>query len=356
MSTALAPTFETIWFDAKDGFRLNFKRLAPKKDAEYRGPVIMVPGAGVRANLFNPPLPNTLPEQLSRKGFDVWMLNWRASIDLPANQYDLDDAAVLDMPAAVSKIREETKADEVKAVIHCQGSVAFMMAITAGLLPDVSVVVANSCGLHPVINRPAWYKLPLAMATLGRVVPYFNPQWGLHAPGFWPKVIDFAVRATHHECDNGVCRQASFTYGFGFPSMWDHDNLTPETHEWIKGEFAHVPVKLFQQIANSVAAGEYVSTGAYRDELPPLFTGAKPDTEARFVFMTGDRNRLFLNESMAKTFEYFERWYPGRNTFTKLAGYGHLDVFFGENSAEEVFPYIVDELSRPYVMKKKPKP
>lgn len=342
----VTPTFETIPFAAADGFGLNFKHLPAHPDAPPRGPVMMVAGAGVRADLFRPPLPDTLPEQLSNHGFDVWMLNWRSSIDLPANQYDLDDAAVLDMPTAVREICERTGAQTIKAVVHCQGSVAFMMAITAGLLPEVTDVVANSCALHPVINGPAWFKLPLAMATLGRVVPYFNPQWGLHAPGFWPKLIDIGVRATHRECDNSVCRHASFTYGFGFPSMWDHENLTDATHDWIKGEFAHVPVKLFRQIADSVSAGEYVSTGVY-PQLPALYTGAAPRTDARFVFMTGDRNRLFLTESMARTFDYFERYHPGRNTFQKLAGYGHLDVFFGKNSARDVFPFIVDELSRP---------
>lgn len=345
-STAAIATFETVDFSAADGFGLNFKHLAAAPGTPNRGPVMMVPGAGVRANLFRPPLPVTLPEMLSAEGFDVWMLNWRSSIDLPANQYDLDDAAVLDMPAAVRTIRERTGADTIKAVVHCQGSAAFMMAITAGLLPEVSDVVANSCALHPVINGPAWFKLPLAMATLGRVVEYFNPQWGLSAPGFWPKVIDLGVRATHWECDNAVCRQASFTYGFGFPSMWDHENLDDATHEWIKGEFAHVPVKLFRQIADSVAAGEYVSMGAYTDILPPLYTAEKPKTDARFVFMTGDRNRLFLNASMARTFEFFDRHAPGRHTFQKIAGYGHLDVFFGKKSAAEVFPFIIDELCR----------
>lgn len=339
--------FETVAFKARDGFGLNFKHLRRAPGSGDRGPVIMVPGAGVRANLFCAPTADTLPAMLSRNGFDVWMLNWRSSIDLPASEYTLDDAAVNDFPAAVDEIRRRTGADKVKAVIHCQGSCAFMMAITAGLLPDVNVVVANSAALHPIIRPAAWVKLPVAVAILGRFLKYLNPQWGLHARGFWPKAIDLAVRATHHECHNPVCKHASFVYGVGFPTMWDHENLDEATHEWIKGEFAHVPMSLFRQVADSVAAGELVTTGKYPEQLPPLFTTQPPDTDARFVFMTGDRNRTFEPAAMARTFDFFERHAPGKHTFQKMAGYGHLDIFFGKDAARDVFPFIVDELCKP---------
>ena len=82
--------------------------------------------------------------------------------------------------------------------------------------------------------------------------------------------------------------------------------------------------------------------------MPPLFTAKAPQTGARFVFMTGDMNQTFLPVGMTRTFEYFERHQPGRHTFQKLAGYGHLDVFLGERSHIDVFPFIVDELSKPW--------
>src|SRR5882724_7796902 len=90
--------FETIEFPARDGFMLNFKRLRPESGGDGE-PLLLVPGTGVRANLFNPPTDNLL-KQLTTQGFDLWMLNWRSSIDLPWVSYTLDDAAVLDMPSA----------------------------------------------------------------------------------------------------------------------------------------------------------------------------------------------------------------------------------------------------------------
>lgn len=345
-AAADAPVFETIGLRARDGWALNLKHLTPAPRSA-RGPVLMVAGTGTRANLFSPPTPNTLPMMLHARGFDVWALNWRSSIDLPAVPYTLDDAAVLDMPAAVDEVRRLTEADTIKAVVHCQGSCAFMMAITAGLLPGVSVVISNSSALHPIMPLMARLKLPLAVGLLARRVPTINPQWGIHAPRLWPKLLDVAIRATHHECGNSVCKHCSFVYGWGFPTLWRHENLSEATHEWIKGEFGQVPMTYYDHIADCSAAGEMVSTGKY-DELPPLFSTQAPCTDARFVFMTGDRNQTFLPVGMGRTYEYFDRYAPGRHTYQKIANYGHLDVFLGKNAHEDVFPFILDELSKPW--------
>ena len=68
---------------AGDNLPLNLKHLLPPpKPTTAKGPVLIVGGTGVRANLFNPPTAKTLPQMLHENGFDVWILNWRASIDL----------------------------------------------------------------------------------------------------------------------------------------------------------------------------------------------------------------------------------------------------------------------------------
>ena len=46
---------------------------------------------------------------------------------------------------------------------------------------------------------------------------------------------------THHECDNPVCKEVSFTYGTGFPALWLHENLNDETHEWLSGNLPMCP-------------------------------------------------------------------------------------------------------------------
>src|SRR3954471_10681867 len=124
-----------------------------------KGPVMLVHGAGVRANIFRAPSGRTLVDVLLDQGYDVWLENWRASIELAPNHWTLDQAAVHDHPYAVRKIAEATGAPEVKAVVHCQGSTSFMMSAVAGLVPQVRTVVSNAVSLHPVVNRLANLKL-----------------------------------------------------------------------------------------------------------------------------------------------------------------------------------------------------
>lgn len=329
---------------ARDGRALSFTRVVGPSTTDGE-PVLLVHGAGVRASIFSPPHPESLDSMLAAAGYDVWNLDWRASIAHAPNQWTLDQAAVFDYPAAVKDIREKTGRDEIKAVVHCQGSTSFMLALVAGLLPEVTTVVSNAVSLHPIVPTRSRLKARYAEPIVRRMVTYLNPQWGVHAPPGWPRVLDYLVRATHHECNNAVCKWSSFTYGTGFPTLWRHENLSGEVHEWLKGEFAHVPMSFFRQMARCIEAGHLVTMGSF-SELPQSVVGQAPRTDARVVFMAGERNDCFLPEGQARSFDFMERHAPGRHAFYRLAGYGHLDVFIGNSAPRDVFPLIVDELGK----------
>jgi alpha-beta hydrolase superfamily lysophospholipase len=69
-------------FKAGDGMDLNLIQVKGPKPPD-RGPVLLVHGAGVRANLFRAPVETSLVDYLVANGYDVWRENWRASIDFP---------------------------------------------------------------------------------------------------------------------------------------------------------------------------------------------------------------------------------------------------------------------------------
>jgi pimeloyl-ACP methyl ester carboxylesterase len=333
-------------FTAGDGFACNLIHVTGERPP-HRGPVMLVHGAGVRANIFRPRVGTDLVQMLVEHGYDVWLENWRASIDLTPNRWTLDQAAVHDHPAAIRKVAAETGASEVKAVIHCQGSTSFMMSAVAGLVPQVKTVVCNAVSLHPVVPWYAELKGIVAVPIVSRLTPFLNPQWGLHAEGFVPNLIKGLVALTHHECDNAVCKISSFTYGVGFPTLWRHENLNAETHEWIKQEFANVPLTFFQQMARCVHRGRLVSVDGL-PQLPADFTAQPPRTDARFSFLAGEMNQCFLAESQERTFDFFQRQRKDFHSLHVLPGYGHLDVFIGKDAARDVFPIILEELDRPY--------
>jgi hypothetical protein len=336
---------QIVPFTAGDGMECNLIHVTGTH-APAKGPVLLVHGAGVRANIFRSPTPRTLVDVLLDQGYDVWLENWRASIDFPPNRWTLDQAAVLDHPRAVRKVVEETGADEIQAVIHCQGSTSFTMSAVAGLVPEVKTIVANAVTLHPIVPRFAKTKLRWVVPSAGRLLGYLDPQWGIHgAPWILPKMLTAYVMATHHECHNTVCKLASFTYGTGEPTLWRHENLNPETHEWIRGEFAHVPLTFFRQILACVEAGHLISVDR-RPELPDNFVAGPPQTDARFVFLAGEMNNCFLAESQHRTYEWCERHSPGRHAVHFFSGYGHLDMFIGQRADQDVFPVIIDELEK----------
>jgi hypothetical protein len=343
--SAGARTERVVPFTAGDGLECNLIHVTGVQPPA-KGPVLLVHGAGVRANIYRAPTRRTLVDVLVERGYDVWLENWRASIDIPKNEWTLDEAAVFDHPRAVEKVVEETGAEDVQAVIHCQGSTSFMMSAVAGLVPSVRTVVANAVTLHPVVPRFAKAKLRFALPAAARVLGYLDPQWGVKgAPGVFPKLLHAFALATHRECDNDVCRLASFTYGVGFPTLWRHENLNAATHEWLKHEFAAVPLTFFRQILACVEAGHLVSVEG-RPELPENFVADPPRTDARFSFLSGELNNCFLPESQHRTFEWFERSAPGRHTAHFFPGYGHLDVFMGQRADEDIFPVIVGELEK----------
>ena len=116
-----------------------------------KGLCFSVPGAGVRAEIFRAPVETTVVDYLIDHGYEVWLENWRASIDVKPNQWSLDKAALYDHPEAVRTVVRETGRPEIKAIIHCQGSTSFMMSAVAGLVPQVKTIVSNAVSLHPVV-------------------------------------------------------------------------------------------------------------------------------------------------------------------------------------------------------------
>ncbi|GAB7038235.1 MULTISPECIES: alpha/beta hydrolase [Catenuloplanes] len=323
-----------VQFRADDGTPLKLTNVRGAREPAL-GPVLLAHGAGVRSTIFH-----QLTGPLTEAGWDVWLLDWRASIDLPPRPWTLDEAALHDHPAAVRTVLAETGAERLSAVVHCQGSVTFMMALCAGLLPQVDTVVSNAVSLHPVV--PAWsrVKLRAGVPLMSRLLTHLDPSWGRNPPrDLTPRVITALVRAVHHECDNTVCKLVSCTYGSGFPALWRHENLTPEMHdEFIPHEFGPVPISFFRQMAASVRAGHLVSA---LDGLPPDHAAAAPRTDARVTLLAGAHNRCFLPDSQRRTHAYLERHAPGRHTLHVLPGYGHLDVLLGRDAHRDTFPLIL---------------
>jgi hypothetical protein len=334
---------DVVPFTAGDGMPLNLHHVRGPHQPS-RGPVLLVHGAGVRADIFRAPEEVNIVDALVAEGWDVWLENWRASIDLPPNPWTLDEAAVHDHPRAVRTVLDSTGASTLKAVIHCQGSSSFALAAVSGLLPEVDTIVSNAMSLHPVVPAFSRFKISRVAPLLASSLPYVDPHWGAKRPR---RLIERAmvgfVDTTHPECDNRVCKMVSFTYGTGRPALWSHENLSAVTHSWLRTEFGPVPMTFFHQMAASVRRGRLATTGTVPG-LPIDPVSGPPRTDARFVLFAGADNRCFLPASQQRTFDYLDRYRPGVHKLRVIPGYGHLDVFMGRYAARDTIPLIVSEL------------
>lgn len=330
-------------FRAHDGMDLNLLHVRGPRSPS-RGPVLLVHGAGVRASIFQAPTRTTIVDALLEEGYDVWLENWRASIDVKPNRWTLDQAALYDHPAAVQAVLAHTGSQSLDAIVHCQGSTSFMMSVMAGLVPEVQAIVSNAVSLHPIV--PAWskFKLDVLVPLAGLVTDHLNPHWGVRTEGPVSCFFTTLTKLTHHECDNTVCRMVSFCYGAGAPALWSHENISEKTHDWLQEEFGFVPLRFHAQMARCVRHGSLVAVEGL-DSLPRDFAARSYRGDARIAFFTGEDNRCFLPESQRASFAYFDALRPGFHSLHVLPGYGHLDLFLGENAARDVFPLMLDALA-----------
>ena len=80
-------------FTAGDGRPLDVINVRGTSEPT-RSPVLLVHGAGVRASIFRAPVRQNIVDALIEHGYDVWLENWRASIDFEPNPWTLDQAAL----------------------------------------------------------------------------------------------------------------------------------------------------------------------------------------------------------------------------------------------------------------------
>ena len=332
-------------FTAGDGFACNLINVRGEHEPT-KGPVILIHGAGVRANIFRAPVETTIVDYLVEHGYDVWLENWRASIDFSPNEWTLDQAALYDHPRAVETVAAETGYDTFKALIHCQGSTSFMMSAIAGLVPQIETIVTNAVSLHPIVRDMARPKLRFAVPLVALITKYLDPQWGLEAPTLPAKIIDALVRLTHHEDESAVSKHVSFTYGVGWPTLWNHDNLNDATQDWLQHEFAHVPLRFFKQMARCVKKGNLIAYETLPG-LPADYAAEPAQTDARIAFFAGEDNRCFRYESQVQSYKYFDNLRKDYHSLHVVPRYGHLDMFMGQHAARDVFPLMLAELDKP---------
>lgn len=327
-------------FETADGVTLQLSRFR----GGAKGPVILSPGFGTSALAFTIDTTDTnLPEHLYEHGYDVWVLDYRASPALPSasTPFSLDDVARHDYPAAVQAVRDATGADSVQIMAHCVGSLTMLMALGLGL-EGVRSAVASQLTLHPrggTLNelRAGIYAGNL-LDALG--VDTLTTQRD-DDPSWLERLYDAALAiypAGEEPCDSPFCRRVMFMYG----EVYDHDNLNDATHEHLEEAFGVANIRTLTHITRMLREDHAVSIDGDHDYLDDVSGLAVP-----IAFLHGERNRLFLPEGSALTLETLRsRNDPALYSRHVVRGYAHMDCFVGKDAARDVYPLVTDLLDQ----------
>jgi choline dehydrogenase-like flavoprotein len=328
------------YFETKDGVRLKLTRF----EGGTKGPVILTPGFGTSALAYTIDTTETnFPEYLFERGYDVWVLDYRASPDLPssATQFTLDDIALYDYPAAVDAVRSATGRDSVQIMAHCVGSLTMLMSLATGL-QGVRSAVASQLTMHPRVVPLNKIRSDLHVASVLSALGLDTLSTDITEDRGWAeKLYDSALRlypAGKERCASAFCRRILFMYG----EVFDHDRINDATHEHLHEAFGVTNLTTFKQITRAIRKGHIVTADGDDVYLP-----AADRLKLPIAFLHGEHNRLFLPEGSELTFEHL-RAKNGPDLYTRhvFKNYAHMDCFIGRDAAKDIYPTVTAELDR----------
>ncbi|WP_298463683.1 GMC family oxidoreductase N-terminal domain-containing protein [uncultured Erythrobacter sp.] len=316
-----------------------------------RGPLVLAPGFSVRASSFaTPTIDENLTESLVAQGYDVWLFDYRASADSGNDtehppEFNIDDIARYDWPAAVAKVRAVTGADSVQALAHCVGSMSLLMGIGAGWVTHVRSLISSQLTLHPVTDWLNYMKADLGVAGMLGQISLLGGHMDFVSQG---TEADYEIDAVAYQipvpegqaCKNPTCRRVFGTFG---PS-WDHRQLGHDTHLALGSMFSRVSLTPFKQLGDIMHKGLAVDA-----EGKSVYTNEEAARRLALPisFLSGATNQIFYPESGQRT----RVWLSERNSSDLyrqkiIPGYGHMDLFIGRNAHRDVTPWVLEELER----------
>ena len=338
------PPDGTWWCDGNkqwhSGQRLGkdaFLRLTRYRAGD-KGPVMLASGFGMSSHSFlAPTIETNMGEFLAEAGYDTWLFDYRAGIDLPSSgtQFTLDDIARTDWPLAVRKVLEETGRDDLQVFGHCVGSGSLLMGLQAGL-EGVRAAACAQFPLHPATSVFNLTKSRLhtagALRRLG--AEGLSPDTRL---SFSDELLDITLRTLplpgEERCGQAVCRWINAVYGM----THRHDQLNEATHRALNSMFGFGNIDSLDHLGLMMRKGQAVTHTGGTDYLdhPERIAGTS------LLLLQGTQNYIFHPVGSLKTLRWLRHWNPAGDYHREvLPGYAHLDAIVGSAAAADVYPRI----------------
>jgi hypothetical protein len=308
-----------------------------------KGPLVMAPGYGNAARAFAvDTVPKNFVEYLGEHGYDVWLLDYRASPDLPSSwtQFTVDDIALRDWPAAIGHVREQTGSESVQALGHCVGGLSLFMAIGGGLEGLRSATFSALAG-HPIPTFGNKVRAGVRLASLFKALGIDGLNTDYDRRALQDKAVELLMRVLpfRHVYDSPVARRIYFVYG----DVFQYENINRATmDEAVPGFFGNGNITFFEHISLMIRAGAARSAQGKDAYLSNLDAYRMP-----INFLTGENNRMFVPRGLERSYELLRKANdPGLYSHHVFKDYAHLDMWLGTNAERDTFPTALAELER----------
>lgn len=290
-----------------------------------------------------------LPFQLVERGFDVWLGNNRGnkysrkSIHHGPHSakfwdYSIDDFAWHDIPDSIHYILDVTKAPTLSYIGFSQGTAQAFAALSIHpqLNQKVNVFIALAPAMAPPgLSAPIVDSLMKASPTLmylffGRkcILSSATMWQGILYPPIFAVLIDTCLGWLFRWYGANIAgpqKIAAYAHLYSFAS-------TKSVVHW----FQIMRSATFQMFDDDVSAGvgnvARTSVSSYRPARFPTRNIVTP-----IVLMYGDQDSLVDIQVMTKNL-------PGHTRVVRLHGYEHLDVIWGKDIEQDVFPHVFEVL------------
>ncbi|KAG0238168.1 hypothetical protein BGW42_007159 [Actinomortierella wolfii] len=343
-------TFDVI---ASDGFKTLLTRYKGKK-----GPVLLLHGASVSTRIFTTDLiPHNLCDFLLAQGYDVWLLDWRMSILLEdSHKQSHIYGGARDHAAAIKIILAETGCESVQVVAHCVGSLTLFAGLLNGEIEGVSSIVGSQVATRPKISTFNRVKQNLHLVPLFEKVlkqEEFDCNTERKDSTLLDRTIDNALRfiplPADEQCNNAVCRRASFCYGL----LWEHEKISKNVHDHLDEILGAINMTSMAGLVDNWCKKKTLTNADDVDVVTPENMKRVFENMPVLLFH-GSENQVFIPDSTMTTIEELRETnmpltgmaydYQGLYQRKLIKGYGHLDGIIGDRAYKDVYPIILQHL------------
>ncbi len=366
------PTAHAITVPVQSGRAQHFAlRLLHYAQPGGGDPVVLLHGLAQGSRIFTTALDENMASAMWRAGFDVWLVDYRLSNlvlpALPDHDWDMDDIAEHDIPAALGFVHAHYSGQRpLRVFAHCVGATTLTMGLLANRLSRLNVSHVAMNAIHP------WVMPALANNLRARLAGFLRERLPgalleprpSGRPGLAGDVFDRLAMALaryheartdgmapdeictdhpHHDVDASrrierlICDRMTVLYG----RMWTHGNLDPRTHRDFREMIGAAPPGVYRQLYH-LNRRERV-TDRHGENTYLTAANLRMHWTAHTLLLHGEDSEVFDPQSARRSAAGLQQFLPSdREVRLKcVPGFGHMDVVFAGQARVEVYPGLV---------------